>query len=123
MRKNMFEIKPVTLALIVVTILLLAIGQVLFKFAANGINFSQPKTLLSFWLLSALVIYGIATAAWLLVLSRVPLSLAFPFYGLIFIIVPAMAWLILKEPINPRVVLGGLIIFVGVIVSSMGGVR
>lgn len=120
MHRNLLNIQPLTLALVIGTILLLAVGQVLFKFAANDISLSHPKTLLSFWLLCALVTYGIATAAWLLVLSRVPLSVAFPFYGLIFLIVPVLAWLVLNEPIKPQVVLGGLLIFVGVIVSSLG---
>lgn len=123
MHKNLFEMQPLTFALIIGTILLLAIGQVLFKFAANDIDLNHPRTLLSFWLVSALVIYGIATAAWLLVLSRIPLSLAFPFYGLIFLIVPILAWVMLKEPIKPQVMLGGLIILAGVIVSSLGSVR
>lgn len=120
MHRNLLNIQPSTLALVIGTILLLAVGQVLFKFAASDISLSHPKTLLSFWLLCALVTYGIATAAWLLVLSRVPLSVAFPFYGLIFLIVPVLAWLVLNEPIKPQVVLGGLLIFVGVIVSSLG---
>lgn len=123
MHRNLFGIQPLTLALVIVTILLLALGQVLFKFAASDINLSHPKTWISLWLVSALVAYGVATVAWLIVLSRIPLSVAFPFYGLIFLIVPVMAWLVLKEPIRLKVILGGLLILAGVIVSSVGSGR
>lgn len=123
MHRNLAGIQPAVLALIIVTIVLLALGQVLFKFAATGINPSHPRTFLSFWLVAALVTYGIATALWLLVLSRVPLSLAFPFYGLVFILVPILAWVVLKEPIKLPVILGGLLILSGVVVSSWSAVR
>lgn len=123
MNRSLFVIEPAMIALILGTIVLLALGQVLFKFAAVGIQFSQPRTLFSLSLIIALTVYGIATVAWLAVLARVPLSLAFPFYGLTFLLVPLLAWMILKEPIRPQVLWGGLLIMMGVVVSSIGDHR
>jgi drug/metabolite transporter (DMT)-like permease len=109
-----------TLSLIIGTIVLLSAGQVLFKFAATGLQLTKPATLLSLPLLAALVLYGFATLAWLFVLSLVPLSTAYPFYGLGFLIVPILSWLILNEPFRPSVLLGGIVIAAGIVITSLG---
>lgn len=109
-----------TLLLLLGTIFVLATGQILFKFAASGIQFGQPKTLLSWHLLVALAIYGIATLMWLLVLTRLPLSFAFPFYGLTFLIVPILASIFLGETLRIQTILGGLVIMIGVVICAKG---
>ena len=109
-----------TLLLIISTVAMLALGQVLFKYASEGVVLSQPLTLLSFPLVAALAVYGVATVAWLAVLARVPLSLAFPFYGLAFLLVPLFAWALLREPLRPQVFIGGLVILIGVAITSLG---
>lgn len=107
-----------TVALILVTLIMLACGQVLFKQAAAGLSFSRPATFLSWTLFFALAIYGFATVLWLVVLSRVPLSQAFPFYGLSFLLVPLFAWFFLDETIRPQVWVGGVVIGIGIIIAS-----
>lgn len=111
---------PGVMGLILSTIIMLAAGQVLFKQAAAGLSLAKPSTLVSWPLIAALALYGIATLTWLMVLARVRLSVAYPFYGLTFLLVPVLAWLLLKEPLRPQVVLGGVIIMIGVAISSMG---
>ncbi|MDE2407759.1 MAG: EamA family transporter [Xanthomonadaceae bacterium] len=108
------------IALILTTLLLLSLGQVLFKHASSQIVLSQPLTWLSLPLLAALAIYAVATVLWLLVLSRVPLSVAFPFYGLAFLLVPALAALILHEPLRWQVLLGGVVILGGIAITAWG---
>lgn len=120
MNKMATSIDSATLLLIIGTIVLLALGQVLFKYASAGVVFTQPLTLLSAPLFAALAVYGIATFAWLAVLARVPLSLAFPFYGLAFLLVPLFAWVLLREPLRPQVFVGGVIILIGVAITSLG---
>lgn len=105
--------------LTLLTIALIALGQVLFKLAAGSVQLLEPRTLVSLPLLVALSIYGIATLMWLVVLARVPLSVAFPFYGLTFLLVPLLAWLVLGESIRPQVLVGGAIIMVGIVVCSL----
>ena len=112
---------PMNVALILGTILMLSFGQVLFKSASSHLDLSQPpSTWISVPLVAALAVYGLATASWLVVLSRMPLSFAFPFYGLAFLFVPALATLVLKEPFRWTVVLGGVVILCGIAITSWG---
>ena len=111
---------PGIVALIVTTILMLSAGQILFKQAASGLSLARPETWFGWPLLLAVAIYGLATMMWLAVLARVSLSIAFPFYGLTFLVVPVLAWLILKEPLRPQVLLGGVVIMLGVVITTMG---
>ena len=87
---------PVNVLMILGTIVLLSLGQVLFKSASTQLVVQQPMSWLSLPLLGALVIYAIATLLWLLVLTRVPLSFAFPFYGLAFLLVPVLATVVAR---------------------------
>ena len=112
------QLNLTTVAMILGTIAMLAAGQVLFKFAAGSLDFSKPRSLLSWPLFAALAVYGLATLAWLAVLARVPLSLAFPFYGLAFLLVPMLSVLILGEKLRYSTLLGGAIIMIGVVVSA-----
>ena len=63
---------PVNVLMILGTIVLLSLGQVLFKSASTQLVVQQPTSWLSLPLLGALVIYAIATLLWLLVLTRWP---------------------------------------------------
>lgn len=109
-----------TVSLLLGTILLLSLGQVLFKHASSVLDLSKPTTLLSLPLFAALTVYAVATVAWLFVLSLMPLSTAFPFYGLGFVFVPCLSWWFLHEPIRPSVIIGGVVIMVGVFITSLG---
>jgi drug/metabolite transporter (DMT)-like permease len=107
-----------TTLLVLGTIAILASGQVLFKMASTGLQLSQPRTFFTWQLIVALAAYAVATLLWLLVLTRLPLSVAFPFYGLTFLLVPALAWLFLGEPVRLQTFVGGAIILVGVVVCA-----
>lgn len=109
-----------TVLLLIGTIFLLAVGQVFFKSAAGLLEFSRPKSFLTWQLVTALVIYVFATLAWLYVLSCVPLTVAFPFYGLSFLFVPILAWLVFGEPLRWEIFAGGVLIFAGIMVSIRG---
>jgi drug/metabolite transporter (DMT)-like permease len=111
---------PINLLLILGTIVLLSLGQVLFKSASSQLVVQQPMSWLSLPLLGALVIYAIATLLWLLVLSRVPLSFAFPFYGLAFLLVPVLAALVLGEALRWQVLVGGAVILCGIAITAWG---
>lgn len=110
----------VSAALLLATLVLLALGQVMFKYAAQGIRFSQPQTLLSVPLGLALVVYALATLAWLAVLTRMPLSVAFPFYGLTFLLVPVFARFLLGEQVGWPTYVGGGVILVGIAITVLG---
>lgn len=109
-----------TALLLAATLLLLSMGQILFKYASKGVSFGDPRSLLSPSLLSGLFVYGVATIMWILVLKKLPLSLAFPFYGLTFLLVPLLAHFLIGEKIGYQTLLGGAIIMFGVFVASWG---
>lgn len=106
--------------LILGTICMLSCGQVLFKSASTHLDMSQPSTWITVPLVAALALYGVATLTWLVVLSRVPLSLAFPFYGLAFLLVPLAAALFLREPLRWQSLAGGVVILCGIAITAWG---
>lgn len=106
--------------LILGTILMLSFGQVLFKTASAHLDMSQPATWVSVPLVAALALYGLATLSWLVVLSRVPLSFAFPFYGLAFLLVPVIAAMFLREPLRWQTLAGGAVILCGIAITAWG---
>ncbi|MGY3266005.1 EamA family transporter [Lysobacter sp. HA35] len=105
------------LLLLLSTVVLLSIGQILFKLAAVSVDVHDLRTLVSIRLISALTIYGVATVMWMAVLSRVPLATAFPFYGLTFLLVPLFSSWWLGEPLRWNSLAGGMIIMAGVAMS------
>ena len=120
MTPSLPKIDPATWALLAGTILVLSAGQVLFKFAANGLELDQPRTFASGALLLALAVYALATVMWLIVLSRVPLTVAFPFYGCTFLLVPLFAAAFLGEPLRLQTLAGGIVILIGVAICARG---
>ena len=105
-------------ALCMATVLLLSVGQVLFKAASTGWVPHDWRTWCSPVLACALLTYGAATLAWLFVLSRVPLTLAFPFYGLSFVFVPLLAAATLREPLRAAHLAGAVLIVAGIAVAT-----
>lgn len=108
-------------ALILVCVLGISIGQVLFKLASP--SFPQAITagsIMAFvfnkYLFSALVIYGLATFLWVYALKLVPLSVAYPFMALAFVIVPLLGVVFLNEPFNLRNIFGTMLIISGILV-------
>ena len=65
--------------------------------------------------IAALFVYGTATLLWIVLLQRVPLSRAYPFAALGFVLVPlASAWLF-GERISVPYVLGAAFVIVGIV--------
>lgn len=104
--------------------LLMATGQTLFKIGASG------KTLSSVWdiirlffspvVFLALCLYAATTGLWLYILSRVPMSYAYPIQALAYPIVLLVSLLLFKESVTPMKWLGVAIIVCGVAVAARG---
>ncbi|HEX7587522.1 MAG TPA: EamA family transporter, partial [Anaerolineae bacterium] len=58
---------------------------------------------------------------WLSVISRVPLSLAYPMLSLSYVIVVIESWTFLNEGLHPLRVVGSLVIVAGVVLVSLSG--
>ena len=101
---------------------LLAVGQLLFKSAAqqwriDGWSLTTFSSLLSAPLIAALALYSLATLLWVLTLRMVPLTTAYPLYALTFVIVPVLAHYFAGEPLSTRSMIGAAVIVAGVVIS------
>jgi drug/metabolite transporter (DMT)-like permease len=67
---------------------------------------------------TGLTIYGLSVAVWLWILSRVELSLAYPFVGVSFIIIMLFGTFLLQESISPLRVVGTFLIATGCILVA-----
>jgi drug/metabolite transporter (DMT)-like permease len=61
-----------------------------------------------------LVLFGVSALFWLVVLSRVDLSLAYPFVGLSYVIVVTLARLLFNEHVPPLRWAGVVVIGIGI---------
>lgn len=111
------------IVLTLLCVLLIAGGQLLFKVAAgqwraDAFGWDSVRSFFSMRMVAALVIYAAATVLWVYVLRTVPLSAAYPFFSLAFLIVPVLAYVLLGEPLRIQTLLGGLLIVAGIVVAS-----
>lgn len=113
-------LKLIDLTLMAATVLMMCAGQVLFKMVALRANeqqtyFNTPVLSLFF---VALAVYGAATLTWIRVLQTVPLSLAYIFMSLSFVLVPAISIIVFRETLSLRSMIGAVVIVIGVIISA-----
>ncbi len=77
-------------------------------------TFTNWKVLLGFFLIFAGSIF------WLVVISRIELSVAYPMLGLSYVILVLASWPTLQEPLNWQKVVGSLVICLGVALVAQG---
>ncbi len=105
-----------------------AVGQILLK---KGMAAMGPLTITGsglpslIWRIATnpyvfigLAIYVTGTLFWLVALSRVELSFAYPFASLSYVIMLAASWLLFREDISLLRIIGTLVIGIGVILVS-----
>ena len=112
-----------SIALVLVSVAFSIAGQLTFRAAMDRVGFigraevSTPFATATrvaeplLWV--GLFLFGISAIFWLVVLSRVPLSVAYPFVGLSYILIVAFSRLVLNESVP-------LLRWVGVIVVAAG---
>lgn len=113
------------LSIIIGTVFLSACAQLLFKLGVTALTTNQGlfdnglqsiiKALFSPLIFIGLVVYGISVIVWLWVLSKVDLSLAYPFVGLSFIMTLLFGVFVLNEPVNISRIAGTICITIGCI--------
>jgi drug/metabolite transporter (DMT)-like permease len=117
--------------LILISILIAVGGQVLLKIGITRIGINNFNSLGAFGeffsgiiksplVLTGLFLYVISAALWMIVLSTVDLSFAYPFLGVTYVMILLVSKFILKEDVNPLRWIGALIITAGVVVISRG---
>jgi multidrug transporter EmrE-like cation transporter len=71
------------------------------------------------WVIGGLVVYGLGVINWLLALSHLELSYAYPFASLSYIGIIVGSYFIFKERITLLRVAGIAVIIIGVLVTSL----
>lgn len=112
--------------LVFFSVALAAVGQLLMKSGMKMVGvFSLsllPQKFFSIifnpYVFSGLCCFMISSVIWLVVLSRMQLSLVYPLVSLGYIVVVFAAWLLFKEPVSFVRWLGVLIICFGVILIT-----
>jgi len=69
---------------------------------------------LSPWVILGVAIYVAGTFFWLMVLSRVDLSFAYPMTSLSYLLIVLSSWYFLGESISPLRIIGVLTVIIGV---------
>jgi drug/metabolite transporter (DMT)-like permease len=103
----------------------LPIGQMLFKLAADHSRTIQggviQKVVFNPPLIGAFAWYGLTALLWFYILTRVPLSAAYPFSILGSALVPILAWVLFRETISLQVWLGFAIMLSGFTLIARAG--
>jgi drug/metabolite transporter (DMT)-like permease len=67
---------------------------------------------------TGLTIYGLSVAVWLWILTKVDLSLAYPFVGISFIVVMLFGTFLLNEAVTPLRMAGTILIATGCVLVA-----
>ena len=115
---------PVSFSLILTGVLLNAAAQLLLKAGTNVVghfefhldNLIPIGLKLAFqpFILGGLACYAISLVVWIMALSRVPVSIAYPMLSIGYVINAFVAWQWFGEPLATQKLLGIGIIIVGV---------
>jgi len=118
----------VSFILIFTGVMLNAAAQILMKAGTNVIGhfeFSMENILpiglklASEWhIITALFCYALSVVIWILALSRVPVSIAFPMLSMAYVVNAIAAYYLLGEAFNPTKLVGMGVIILGVIIIS-----
>ncbi len=110
-----------SIILLLIAILLGAVGQLLMKHGVNqvpaglGFNVASLRMAVSSpFIVGGFVSYGISSMFWIIVISRLPLSFAYPMIALSYVVVTVGSLVILKEQVPALRWLALLVICIGV---------
>jgi drug/metabolite transporter (DMT)-like permease len=118
------KLSLVSLVLVLCSVALAATGQLMLKTgmriaterAAAGEGSLVVKAATSPFVIFGLMIFAVSAVTWLATLSRVPLSIAYPFNALGFIAILTASAIILGEKTNVWTWVGTSIVVVGIII-------
>ena len=123
-KKGRHHLSIANLALVLVSVLAAAGGQLMLK---QGMQLATSKhksagtslvlgAATSPWVWLGLAIFGISAIVWLVVLSRVPLSLAYPFNALGYLVILTASILLLHERANLFTWAGTTLVVAGLVI-------
>jgi len=119
-----------TMLLILIAVLMGVLGQLLLKMGMTQIGTLEStgglagliqvgiRVFSNLKVLGGFAAYGLSSLFWIVVLSKIDLSLAYPMLALNYVLVPLVAWLFLNEQVPPLRWLGIGVVIIGVVVIS-----
>ena len=121
----------VSLSLLLFGVVLNALAQFLLKAGTNSVGHFEfhldnvvPvgwKLATDPWIVGGMVCYGISLVVWIMGLSRVPVSIAYPLLSLGYVINAVMAHHLLGESVNLQRIVGIAFIVIGVFIVARSG--
>ena len=113
------------IGIVLISVALNALAQVGLRAGMKAAGFEPSLRwagqLLASWpFLAGMACYAVSIVVWLYVLSRLQVSLAYPFQAAGYILGAVLAWLFLGEGVRPLNVLGLALIFLGLACLSVG---
>lgn len=118
----------VSFSLIFAGVMLNAAAQILMKAGTNAVGYFEFSSenilpigwkLASEWhIVAALFCYALSVIIWILALSRVPVSIAFPMLSMAYVVNAVAAWYLLGEAFSLTKVVGIGVIILGVVIIS-----
>ena len=119
MRLNLFGRYTNNMILLLSSITLGSCGQILMKVGATNAQISNPiaflHTILNPFILVGLGAYIISSFIWLIVLTRLPLSVAYPFGALSYVFI-VVAAIFSGENVTIQRLLGVICIIIGILI-------
>jgi len=101
----------VSFSLILVGVLLNAAAQLLLKAGTNAIPLGL-RLAIEPHILAGLACYVVSVVVWIVALSRVPVSIAYPMLSIGYVVNAVAAWYLLGEAVTPMRLAGiGIIVF------------
>lgn len=101
-----------------------AAGQLLLKHGMNGVAATVARdggsvlirAIGAPWVWAGLVVFGISALAWLTTLSKVPLSVAYPFNALGMLTIIGLSAVLLHEKVSPAAWIGVGLVACGLVI-------
>jgi len=120
-----------SVALLLFAVISAATGQVILK---HGMQLATAKATgtgsslivsaaTSPWVLGGLLVFAVSAVAWLAALSKVPLSIAYPFNAIGYLVILTASIVILHERANLLTWAGSLLVVSGVIIVVLSASR
>jgi len=107
---------------IAISILLGVIGQIVLKLGSSSVSTSSVLSIFSSFLnpyiIGGLFCYGVSAFFWVLALTRLDLSTAYPLLSISYVLVTLSAYFFLGESLNIYKIVGITIIILGVILMG-----
>ena len=127
----------VNVVLLVISIGLAVAGQLAMKAGMNNVtnngenplkvdDLKHPVALIKKlfkegpWAIGGIVLYAISALFWLVVLSRVPLSVAYPIVAVGYVVVVLYSYFVFDEPVKWIAWVGLALIVLGVAITAQG---